>query len=379
MTAYTGYFDYAAATPLDSNVQRVMRPYEQGMFYNPSAQYVLAKEVSTAIQSARKTIAEIFGCKAPEVVFTAGGTEANNLAIHGIMQRFPDAEMLVSSVEHESVLRPAGEYKHAEIPVLPAGRVDIDKLKRMITDSTVLISVMYANNELGTVQPLRQIAEIIRDIRTERQKSANKLPLYFHTDASQAGNYLHLLVHRLGVDLMTVNGGKIYGPKQSGALYVRTGIDLKPQLYGGGQERGLRSGTENVAGIIGLAAALKLSQSMREYEVNRLSKLRTQCIDELEQLVPGCVINGDKHTLPNIVHLTMPGTDNERLMMLLDEQGFQVAVGSACSASHDEPSHVLSAIGMDDRAIRSSLRLSMGRYTTHNSVRNLTKALSSCL
>jgi cysteine desulfurase len=369
------YLDYAAATPLDPQVQAAMQPYWQEKFYNPSANYLAGRAVAADIATVRASVARQLGAKPSEIIFTAGGTESDNLAIDGVMQLHPKANLLVSAVEHEAVLQAASTYQHQLIPVDAHGVVDLAALAKQIDDKTVLVSVMYANNEIGTVQPLRKVADLIQQVLAERQKTGNKLPLYFHADASQAANYLDIHVSRLGIDLMTLNGGKMYGPKQTGVLFVRAGLILRPQVRGGGQERGLRSGTENVAGVIGLAKALEVAQSMRTEESKRLQALRLLFVSQLTAAVPGVVTNGSKHCLPNIVHVTVSGTDNERLMMELDEQGIICAVGSACSASSDEPSHVLTAIGLSDTDAQSSLRFSLGRQTTQKDVEATVLAL----
>lgn len=372
------YLDFAAATPMDPAVYTAMAPYFTTNFYNPSATYLSAKSVSKDINETRGRIARWLGCRPNEVKFTAGGTEANNLAINGVMREYPTGNVLMSAVEHESVLKPAEQHKHRIIKVMPDGRVDLNDLKKKIDDKTVLVSVMYANNEIGTIQPLKDVAEMIDQIRDERKKSNNTLPLYFHTDACQAANYLDLHVHRLGVDLMTINGGKIYGPKQSGALYIKTGTKIQPQILGGGQENGMRSGTENVPAIIGLAAALDIAQANRREESDRLNVLQQYFIKQLQEKLPGSVINGSKtRRLPNNLHLTIPGQDNERLMMMLDEQGIMCATGSACSASAEEPSHVLSAIGISKKDAQASLRFTMGRTTTKNDITRVISTLIS--
>lgn len=369
------YLDYAAATPLDKHVLSEMMPCLSDHFYNPSATYLAATKVKKAIETARSSVAQNLGVRAPEIVFTNGGTEANNLAIRGVMQQYPDSNVVVSAVEHDSVLVPAERFQCRKVGVSREGRINLDKLSQAIDDKTVLISVMYANNEIGTIQPIKKITEIIETVRAERLKHKNPLPLIFHTDACQAGNYLSLLVNKLGIDMMTLNGGKIYGPKGSGALYVRTGIKLLPIIDGGGQERGLRSGTENVAGIVGFAKALEIAVEMRDRETERLRALQNDFRSRLGS-IPGAVLNGGKKTLPNNVHVTLSGRDNERLMMALDEMGIQCAVGSACSASSEEPSHVLSAIGMSDEEARGSLRFTMGRGTT---AEDITKAHTALL
>ena len=358
------YLDYAAATPLDGRVLAAMQPYLQDQFYNPSATYQAARTVHTALEAARAGIAYWFGSRPSEVVFTAGGTEANNLAIHGVMRQYPTANVVVSAIEHSAVLEPARQYACREVGVAADGRLDLADLVSKIDDRTVLVSIMYANNEIGTVQPLHDVASQLAIIKKQRWADGNKLPLYLHSDACQAGNYLDVHTSRLGVDLMTINGGKLYGPKQSGALYVKGSLVLQPLIYGGGQERGLRSGTENVAAAIGLAAALDFAQRERPAEAKRLQVLQQVFYKLLETQMPAVIINGSrKHRLPNNLHFTVPGFDNERLLIQLDEAGVLAAAGSACSASDEEASHVLRALGLSPAAAQSSLRFSMGRAT----------------
>lgn len=374
------YLDYAAATPLDPAVDRAMRPYLSQNFYNPSALYLPAKRVARDIAAARQNIASIIGARPSEIVFTAGGTEANNLAIQGVMRRFPDGEAVVSAVEHESVLAPAEGYARRLAPVTADGSVDVAALENSITDKTVLVSVMYANNEVGTIQPLHEIAKMLQNKRAKRLSNDSSLPLYFHTDACQAAAYLDLHVSRLGVDLMTVNGGKIYGPKQSGILYVKAGLSLDALVKGGGQENGRRSGTENVAGSIGFAAALELVQSRRKAEAERLAGLQREFIAALNKAVPAAVINGShRRRLPNNVHVTIPGTDNERVLMELDEAGIMAAAGSACSASNDEPSHVLRAMGISEADAYGSLRFTFGLHTTAAQLKYTVETLKEIL
>ena len=268
------YLDHAAATAVDSNVLAAMQPYFGKQFYNPSATYLPAQAVARDIQKARAKVASLLGARPSEVIFSAGGTEANNLAIHGVMQRYPKANLIVSAIEHESILKPAERYAHKLAPVQPDGRLDVQKLEELIDDKTVQISIMYANNEIGTIEPIREVAQLVQTIRRQRLAKNNSVPLLLHTDACQAANYLDLHVSRLGVDMMTLNGGKIYGPKQSGALFVKAGLELQPHITGGGQESGYRSGTENVPSIIGFAAALEIVQNSRNSELKRLSALQ---------------------------------------------------------------------------------------------------------
>lgn len=374
------YFDFAAATPVTKEVLFAMEPYYTGKFYNPSAMYSKAREVRATIEDARHLVAQSIGSRPGEIIFTAGGTEANNIAIHGIMSRFPDKKLLISAIEHEAVIEPSKAYGSVHLPVNDKAEIDLEKLQENLDDDVVLVSVMYANNEVGTIQPVKEIAEIIRSTNRDRKTRGISTPLYLHTDACQAASHLDLHVSRLGVDLMTINGGKIYGPKQSGALYVRAGIVLNPYLLGGGQEHGIRSGTENTAGIVGFSVALKVAREKSASEKKRLEALRDETIKLLESAIPDIVIFGHrKKRLPHNVSFAVPGIDNERLMMTLDEKGFQVATGSACQAASAEPSHVLRAMGVSDELARNSIRLSFGRETDKDSVLALVEALKSAI
>ncbi len=375
------YLDYAAATPMSQSVLSAMQPFFTEKFYNPSALYLASKDIKSVLNEARSEVAKVLGCRSSEIIFTAGGTESDNLAISGVMQSFPGKNCIVSAIEHEAVLKPASQYPHKVASVMSDGRIDLDKLAALIDDDTVLVSVMYANNEIGTIQPLKEIASLIKKVRQDRLNRSEKsqaLPLYFHTDACQAANYLSLSASSLGVDLMTLNGGKIYGPKQSGVLFVKTGTELKPLILGGGQERNIRSGTENVPAIVGFSTALREAAEMSESQQKTIGEVKSYMINELSKKLPQVRINGSlKHRLPNNVHITIPDTDNERIMMELDELGIMVATGSACSASSDEPSHVLSAIGLTEEEARSSLRISFGRKTDKAQIDLLISSLVS--
>ncbi len=371
------YLDHAAATPIDPVVFDAMQPYFSDVFYNPSATYVPARQAREALETARGGVAGWLGARPTEVIYTAGGTEGNNLAIAGVMAQFPNCSVTVSSIEHDSVLAPAQQFNCSAAPVTEQGRVVLDDLRQKIAPNTVLVSVMYANNEVGTIQPLRHISAMLAEIRAERKKAGNETPLYFHTDACQAANYLGLSVASLGVDLMTLNGGKIYGPKQTGVLYVASHVQIAPILRGGGQERGMRSGTENVAGAVGFAAALDMAQTGRQNEAARLNEVKNGAIRLLTQQIPSAIINGSqKYRLPNNMHVTLPGFDNERVLMQLEERGFLAAAGSACSASSEEPSHVLRAMGISDEVAQSSLRITMGRATTKTDMEKFVQTLT---
>ncbi len=371
------YLDHAAATPMAPEVLVAMQPFFSEQFYNPSANYMAAQKVRRALDVARADVASVLGARASEIIFTAGGTESDNLAITGIMQQFPAGNVVVSGIEHDAVLEPAAQFDRRLVKVNEQGMIDLADLRTKIDDNTVLVSVMYANNEVGTVQPIRKIAQIVDEIRGARRRAGNATPIYFHTDACQAANYLDLHVARLSVDLMTLNGGKIYGPKQSGILYVSSRVNLEPIIRGGGQERNLRSGTENVAAAVGFACALQLVQTARHEEGARLSELQAEAFKLISDRLPKVVINGSmKLRLPNNIHLTIPSQDNERLLVELDERDILAAAGSACSASDEEPSHVLRAMGLTDVDAQASLRFTMGHATTKADIAKLVDTLA---
>ncbi|MBC7546667.1 cysteine desulfurase [Candidatus Saccharibacteria bacterium] len=377
-SSIANYFDYAAATPVDARVLAAMQPYYSEQFYNPSATYAAARSVQARLDAARTDIAHWLGARPSEIIFTAGGTEANNIAIHGVMRRFPEANVVASGIEHSAVLAPAKTYLSKLAPVNQQGIVDVAALTDLIDEQTVLVSIMYANNEIGTVQPIREIGRLIAGIRKNRLRAGNKLPIYFHTDACQAANYLDLHAARLGVDLMTLNGGKIYGPKQSGIVFVRGGTILTPLIEGGGQERNLRSGTENIAQAIGFAKALDIAQTMRSDETKRLQALQHYFFAAIEAQLPTAVVNGNRRLrLPNNVHITIAGCDNERLLIQLDAVGIMAAAGSACSASDEAASHVLAALGLSEADSRASLRFSMGRATDQAAIDHLVTQLAA--
>lgn len=372
------YFDYAAATPMDLSVTAAMLQYTKSQFYNPSAQYDAARTVRAALEDARNRVARVLGCRASEIIYTAGGTESDNLAVHGIMRRFPNANLVVSAIEHDAVLAPAVRYKHRLATSTSDGIVTPEAVKTCIDDDTILVSVMLANNEIGSLQPISKIAAMIADVCDDRRQRGVTMPLYLHSDACQAANYLDLHVSRLGVDMLTLNGGKIYGPKQSGILFVKGGVEIQPLIDGGGQERGLRSGTENVAASIGFAQALELAQEQRKDESVRLMGLQCEFKNGLQQRLPTVELNGSvRHRLPNNIHLTIPGYDNERLLIQLDQAGIQASAGSACSASSQLPSHVLRAIGKTDEQAQASLRFTMGRTTTSQQVEHVIDTLAA--
>lgn len=358
------YLDNAAATPIDSRVLTAMMPYFSDEFYNPSAAYLSARKVRADVEEARHTIAKLIGAKSAEVIITAGATESINLALNGV-----DGRIMTTAVEHSAVLETARQHNGYVLAVDDRGRINLDELRNSLTDDVALVSVGYVNSETGVAQNIRAIAEVIREARQGRRERGVTIPLYLHTDASQAAGLFDLNISRLGVDLMTLNAGKCYGPKQVGLLYVRAGIRLRPLILGGGQEMGLRSGTENVTGIIGFAKALELAEKLRSSEAKRLSELRSKLKQCLTNNLPDVRINENtKANSPAILNLSVPGVDGERVLFALDERGVQVATGSACAANKGLRSHVLTAMGLDEATVDGSLRISMGRFTTEQDI-----------
>lgn len=368
------YLDHAAATPVSSRVFEAMKPYFLHDFFNPSAAYLPAKKVASDYEAAKATIAHAIGAKASDLVITAGATEANNLAFTSLS---PDAnatsaKVLYLMTEHDSVRRVAERCGGVAVKVLSSGLVDLDDLRSKITDDTELISVSLANNELGTIQPLAEVAAIIREVKIERMKRGVKRQLLLHSDASQALNLLDINVARLGVDLLTLNAAKIYGPKGVGALYVSHDARLKPLTVGGGQENGLRSGTENVPGVIGFAMAVDDAKKHINGNRKKYANMRKILLSELS----GYELVNKKHILDNFIVLCYNGLDGERLVFLLEDLGVYVATGAACAASKGEKSHVLKAIGLSDTKIAGSLRLTLGETNTEEQMYEAAKIIN---
>lgn len=365
------YLDHAAATPVNEKALEAMRPYFDEEFFNPSAAYLPAKKVAHEYEEAKGVIAHAIGAKANDLVITAGATEANNLAFTAIN----DGKVLYLATEHDSVRKVAEQYGGEAIKVDKNGRIDIDDLKAKINDDVVLISVALANNELGTIQPLSEIAAIIRDVRLDRLSRKVKRPLYLHSDASQAMNLLNVNVARLGVDLLTLNSAKVYGPKGVGALYISHDVKLKPSIYGGGQENGLRSGTENVPGVIGFAKAVEEAEKHKNGNRKKYAEFKKILLSELKDYE---LIN-KKHSLDNFIVLCYNGIDAERLIFLLEDKGVYVSTGAACAANKGAKSHVLAAIGLSDSEINGSLRLTFGETNDKEQIHEAAKLINEAV
>ena len=366
------YFDHAATTPLDRRVLETMLPVLERGWGNPSGIYREAQFARGILDNARDDIAAVLGCSPSEVVLTSGGTESDNAAIRGVAlaRSFAGRHLITSAIEHHAVLHPmeALEREGFELTVLPVdeeGFVDPDEAAAAVRDDTILVSVMTANNEIGTVQPIREIAAAVK----ERNRRT-----IVHTDAVQAAGAVDIRPDVLGVDLMSVTAHKIYGPKGSGALYVRRRTALEPILLGGGQEEERRAGTESVAQVVGLATALRLAEAERAERTAHARGLRDALWRELRERVSPLRLNGPSHwerRLPNNLHVCFPGVEGESILLQLDMEGFAASSGSACSTGSTEPSHVLTAIGVDADTAHSAVRLSLGQSNTEEQVERL--------
>ncbi|MFZ1257861.1 MAG: cysteine desulfurase family protein [Candidatus Saccharimonas sp.] len=364
MNASGIYLDHAAATPLDDRVLAAMQPYFAEQFYNPSSPYAPAVAVRREYEQARHRLAICLGAQADEVVITAGATESINVLFASV-----SGHIVTSAIEHPAVLEAARRHDHTVVAVDKTGIVSAAAVVAAITPETQLVSIALANNEIGTIQPIKEITALIADEAKKRRQARNNLPIYVHTDASQGVGQIDAHVARLGVDAMTINAGKLYGPKQVGLLWTARHLRLSPLIVGGGQERGLRSGTENVAGTIGFATALELATDHRKSEAVRLAALRDQLQQALCEAHPkSLVIGNQSHRLPGHLLMSFPGLDAERLVFTLEQRQVYVATGSACAANKGTRSHVLTAIGCSDTEADGSLRFTLGRLTTAETI-----------
>ena len=360
------YLDHAAATPLSEKAQKAMAPYFAEKFFNPSAAYLPAVETRHEYEEAKDRIAHVIGAKGVDLVMTSGATESINLAFSVLA---PNSEVLISAVEHASVLENAkriGNYQ--EIAVDANGRVNLDDLRAKLTPNTQFISVCLVCSELGTIQPISDISRIVAEERERRAFAGEKTPLYFHCDASQGLGLLEVKVNRLGVDLLTLNAAKVYGPKGIGALYVGHNVKIAPQTVGGGQEMGLRSGTENVPATMAFATAIEEAEKHISFERKRLMNLKNRFVKELKDLPTIKFIGNPKVQLPSFLPISLPGLDAERLIFALEDRGVYVSTGAACAASKGIKSRALAAIGLSDSEIAGSLRISMGKLNDEESI-----------
>jgi cysteine desulfurase len=358
------YLDHNSTTPVDPRVLAAMLPYLAENFGNANSIHSSGQRARAAVDAARQSVAELLGAKASEIVFTCGGTEADNLAIFGIVNPCdqPRKHVVTTAIEHHAVLNTAQALEKqgvdvTYVPVNREGLVDPDDIREAIRPETVLISVMLANNEIGTIQPIAEIGRI-----------AAEEDIYFHCDAVQAAGKMRVDVKELGVDLLSISGHKLYAPKGVGALFVRTGTELGPMFFGGHHERDRRPGTENVPGIVGLGKAVELAMQNLDADVVRLAALRDRFENALLAL-PGVRVNGNvRERAPNTSNLSFEAAGGEALVIALDLQGVMCSSGAACSSGAVEPSHVLTAMGLTPEQARSSLRFSLGRPTTEHEI-----------
>lgn len=359
------YMDYSATTPVKKEVLDAMLPYFSEHFGNPSSLYSIAQESKEALEKARGQVASLIGAKANEVFFTAGGSEADNWALEGVADALKDKgnHIITTKIEHHAILHTA-EYleKHGidvtYLDVDAEGRVNPEDVKNAITDKTVLISIMMVNNEVGTIEPIKEIAEI-----------AHNHGILLHTDAVQALGNVPIDVDNMGIDLMSMSGHKIYGPKGVGALYIRKGTKISNFIHGGAQEMKKRAGTENLAGIVGFGKAAELARENLESHIDRVSELRDYFISEVTSKIPDTIVNGSmEHRHPGNANISFEYIEGESMLILLDMNGISVSTGSACSSKSLTPSHVLSAMGIPVERIHGTLRFTIGDPTTKEDI-----------
>ncbi|MFH1048632.1 MAG: cysteine desulfurase family protein [Patescibacteria group bacterium] len=385
------YLDNAATTPVDPAVLKEMMPYFSKKFGNPFSVHSFGQEAKVAIDNAREQVAKFLGANSEEIFFTSGATESNNWTVFGVLKSVKTSaaaekpgsifvpHIITSAFEHHCVLNSslASEKAGAKLSLIKPkadGVIDAQDIAKEITDQTILISIMYVNNEVGTIQPIKEIGEIIKNAKADRLAKGNKMPLYFHTDAVQAANYLKCDVDYLGVDLLTLSAHKIYGPKGAGCLYVRRGTRIAPSQYGGEQESNLRAGTHNVSGIVGMGKAVSLIEKHKK-GLPKMKKLRDKLFAEIMK-ISGTQINGSREfRAPNNANFSFRGIEGESLIISLDMAGIAASTGSACSSASLAPSHVLTSMGISPEVAHASLRLTLGKDATEQEINYVIKEL----
>ncbi|MEL7670123.1 cysteine desulfurase NifS [Methanobacterium sp.] len=359
------YMDHSATSPVDPEVFEAMKPYFVDNFGNASTLYSLGRDARKAMEAAREQVASLIGAKPEEVIFTSGGTESDNIAIKGTAYRLKNKgnHIITSAIEHPAVRETCkylekNGFEVTYLPVYEEGTVRVSDLEDAITDKTILITIMHANNEIGTIQPISEIGKIARE---------NKI--YFHTDAVQTVGKIPVNVEEMNVDMLSLSAHKVYGPKGIGALYVKKGVRLEPIIHGGGHEKGLRPGTENVSGIVGLGKACELAEKNLLEDSKYITNLRDRLIDGILDSVEQSYLDGHRtKRLPNNVNLRFTGIEGESLVLHLDSKGVAASTGSACSSKSLEPSHVLLALGLEHVEAHGSLRLTLGKENTEEEV-----------
>ena len=357
------YLDNAASTQIHNDVLNSMLPYLKEQYGNPSSIHRYGRLTRKAIHKARKQIASLINADPAEILITSGGTESNNTALVGISSQFPDSQIITSSIEHDAILEPCKKlnskgFQVDYLPVDKSGMINIEDLKNMISKKTSLVSVMFGNNEVGTIQPISEITKICHENN-----------VFFHTDAVQAVGKLPVDVKKLDVDLLSISSHKLYGPKGVGALYIKDGVKIYPMILGGGQEFRLRSGTENVASIVGFGQACEIAQNHLIENMSSIKKLQTLLVKKILDEIPEVSFNGHLESrLSNNAHFTFLGVNGEDLIIKLDEYGIAASTGSACSVNTQKASHVLEAMGFSLEQITGSLRLTVGIFNTENEI-----------
>ena len=357
------YLDNAASTQIHEDVLNSMLPYLKEQYGNPSSIHRYGRLAHKAIEKARKQVASLINADPSEILFTSGGTESNITALRGISMKNPSSQIITSSIEHDAILEPCKKlvqngFDVIYLPINQFGVVEYTDLKNHISEKTSLVSIMFGNNEIGTIQPISEIAKI-----------CNEHNIPFHTDAIQAVGKIPIDVKELGVDLLSISSHKLYGPKGIGALYIKNGIDIDPVILGGGQEHGLRSGTENVAGIVGFGKACEIAKNNLNENTSKIKKLRDVLIEKILNEIPEVTLNGHpQFRLPNNAHFTFLGVNGEDLIIKLDEYGIAASTGSACSINTQKASHVLQAMGFSLEQITGSLRLTIGIFNDHEEI-----------
>jgi len=361
------YLDNNATTRLDPAASEKMCQFIKEHFGNPSSLYPIGRKVKEIITDAREVIAKAIGATRTEIIFTASGTESDNFAIRGVLDALPDKNgIITSAIEHPAVMNTADylEKKGVKITYVPVdkyGTVDLDFLQKAITPQTALISIMLANNEIGTIQPIEKISKI-----------AKERGVLVHSDAVQAFGKIDVNVNKLGVDLLSISAHKIYGPKGVGALYIRKGTDISPLIYGGGQEREMRAGTENTIGIVGFAEAVKVVTGSKDKDKKRIAKLAEQLKKGIEERIPKAKFNGhEANRMKGTLNFSFYGLEAEAILLALATKEIYVSTGSACSEGAEEVSHVLEAIGLKPEIARSSIRMSLGRFNTEEDIKTV--------
>ena len=358
------YLDNNATTPLDPGVANKMTDFLRDHFGNPSSLYPIGRAAKDSINEARDTIAKFIGALRTEIFFTGSGTEADNFAIRGVMRARPDKrEFITSKIEHPAVMETANYlqrqgYTVKYVPVDGSGTIDLDFLKNAVTDQTALISIMHANNEVGTLQPIEEVVRI-----------AKEKGILVHTDAIQTLGKIDINVNKIGVDLMSLSAHKIYGPKGVGVLYIRKGIPIHPLIFGGGQERDMRAGTENTIGIVGFGEAVRVLKEKGDKDNKRIEKLSDKLKTGIEEKIPRVQFNGhEKNRIKGTLNFSFFGLEAEAILLALATKEIYVSTGSACSEDSEEVSHVLEAIGTSAEAARGTLRISLGRFNTEEDI-----------